>query len=132
MKVLLIACVLLIVGAVLRHGVTFTMPDALGITPAAYNYMAAGAFETVLAAVIAMLVVSKFPRSLLRSVGLAATAIIALEGAKMPICRSLVTDITKLPPQTTVCDFVVGRPIGLALFAVYALILCYIVGRYSR
>lgn len=122
-----LACALLLAVS-MRHNSAFWVADMLQTTPAAVSYVMGGLLEVILGLAIASLLLT-FAASVWRNLALVAAAIAVIEGSQMAVCRVLITDIRQLPPNTTLCDFVTGIPIGSVISTMYVLAVCFIVGR---
>ena len=62
---------------------------------------------------------------------LTAATIGIIEGLQTTGCRLAISDIRQVPRGVDYCEFVTGIPnIGHAIFAVYFLFVCYIIGRF--
>ena len=111
-----------------RHNSAFWMASALNTTAPAVSYVMGALLEVVMGATIALLLLAH-PKSLWRTLGIFAGCIAAIEGAQMAVCRLAIADIRALPPNTTLCDFVTGLPIGSVLTTLYLSGILYLVGR---
>ena len=118
----------LVASVFVRHNSAFWMASALGSTPPAVSYVMGAVLEVVMGAAIAILLLAWTP-SLWRNLGIAGGLIAMSEGAQMAACRIAIADIRALPPNTTLCDYVSGLPMGSVLMALYLFGIVYVIGR---
>lgn len=126
-----VIAIILLLAVFVRHESAFWLADATGFNPRAVHYMLGGAYEVVLAGVIAVFLLAA-NRSLWRNLGLAAMAIAAIEGAQITACRAMVKDMKQVPPDTNLCDWIVGVPMGHILMSFYLLIVVWSIADASR
>jgi len=55
-----------------------------------------------------------------------------IEGAQIAICRPFIADISKLPQDITLCDYVTGWRIGIPILVLELLIICWAIGKNWR
>lgn len=121
----------LVVGVFARHGLANAIAEHSTLSPAAWFYVLGGAWEVALCACLAWAIIG-YRASLWRSLGLAACAIGAIEGAQMSACRLAITDIRAVPAGANLCDFATGLPVGAVLFTLYLLGISYAIGASFR
>jgi hypothetical protein len=124
-----IACALLL-GVFIRHEGIYWIAGASGYTPQATAYMLGGMLEALLWAVV-LTFARGFEDSIWRDLMLTASTIGILEGLQTTGCRLAVSDISRVPRGTSLCEFVVGFQIGHTMFAVYLLFVLWIIGRWA-
>jgi len=55
-----------------------------------------------------------------------------VEGAQIAICRPFIADISKVPQDVTLCDYVTGWRIGIPILVLYLGIVCWAIGKEWR
>jgi hypothetical protein len=119
-----VIAIILIVAVWIRHGAIYTLSGLFGVYPWEMNWYLGGAWEAVLAAVAALLLLA-CPPSLWRNLGMGACAIAVNESAQSVGCGLFINDIRDVPPRTDLCDHLTGLPVGRVTMTVYLMIVCY-------
>lgn len=123
--------ILLLVAVFARHGLANWLAGEAGLSAAAWFYVLGGAWEAMLCGALAWAILG-YRAGLWRSLGLAACAIGALEGAQMAACRLAITDIRAVPAGANLCDFATGLPVGAVAISLYLITICYAIGASLR
>lgn len=125
-----IALVLLL-GVFIRHYTAWWWSQGTYLSPQAMFYILGGLWETILCLVVlgALYMVE---RSVWRYIAGAAMVVGALEGAQIAVCRVAITDISTVPKNVNLCDYLIGLPLGATLAALYLIAIAYGVSKYIR
>ena len=121
----------LLLGVFIRHYTAWWLADGTYLSPQAMFYILGGAWETILCLVVlgALFMVE---RSVWRYIAGVAMVVGALEGAQIAVCRVAITDISTVPKNINLCDYLIGLPLGPTLAALYLIAIAYGVSKYIR
>lgn len=122
--------IVLLLGVFIVHDTPQWIVEGTGYPRNWFFYGLIGAWTALLSAVTAPFFWEQ-PHSLWRSLALAALAISFIEGMEMPACLLALdpANVNRMPSGYSLCDYVVGFPIGKIIECLYFLAVLYILWR---
>jgi dipeptide/tripeptide permease len=114
----------LLVAVFVRHDTSYLASHLTPLTPGAWFTTMGGLWEVILCFIVQLYVRSHF--------AVAACWIGIIEGAQIAVCRPFIADISQVPQDLTLCDFVTGWRIGIPILVLELLIVCWAIGKNWR
>jgi len=114
----------LLLGVFVRHDTSYLASTFTPLTPGAWFTTMGGLWEVALCFLV---------MSLWRDPWVVAAMWIGIvEGAQIAACRPFIADISKVPQDVTLCDYVTGWRIGIPILVLYLGIVCWAIGKEWR
>jgi hypothetical protein len=110
------------VAVFVRHDTSYLASTFTPLTPGAWFTTMGGLWEIVLCSLVLSLWRAPWPVVAAMWIGI-------VEGAQIAACRPFIVDISKVPQDVTLCDYVTGWSLGIPILALYLFIVCMAIGK---
>jgi hypothetical protein len=119
-----------LIGVFVRHDTSYLASNFTPLTPGAWFTIMGGLWEMLLCGVLLLIVQAS--SGIWKALAVAALWIGILEGAQISVCRAMIIDISAVPQNVNLCDYVTGWHVGAIMTGVYLFIVCMAIGKEWR